>query len=167
MNSYNQRVEAFLSKIKDSSDENKCWEWTAAKDWDGYGMFWYINRNVRAARFSYQHFIGHIPKNKIVCHRCDNPSCVNPNHLWLGTPKQNTADMYKKGRASFSKGKIPTPFKKHHGLNHPRAKLTYEEIISIRNRDGKNLTGASLARKYKVSESCIYAILNGTNWKNI
>jgi hypothetical protein len=74
-----------------------CWEWVAAKDRDGYGQF-KGNGHVRAHRFSYDEFVGPIPEGLQVLHRCDNPSCVNPEHLWVGTNADNMADKCEKGR---------------------------------------------------------------------
>lgn len=78
-----------------------CWEWTGSKDKDGYGKF-SLNGDMRAHRASYVLFIGKLKNGLFVCHSCDNPSCVNPEHLWQGTPKDNITDMYKKKRHPFS-----------------------------------------------------------------
>ena len=96
-----QRVlNSFLSKYKISGD---CWLWTAGKSKDGYGYI-SVNRKSRCAhRESYKHFVGDIPKGICVCHSCDNPSCVNPDHLWLGTKGDNNRDRdtKKRGRNSI------------------------------------------------------------------
>jgi len=87
--------------------EGGCWEWSASKHRQGYGRIRLgkkEGKTVQAHRVSYELFIGEIPSEKLVCHRCDNPSCVNPDHLFLGTHKDNMIDKYKKGR----QGILPT-----------------------------------------------------------
>lgn len=85
----------FLSKVK---KENNCWIWTRCKNYFGYGLFHYKNKAEKAHRVSYELYLGKIPKNLCVLHKCDIPSCVNPEHLFLGTKKDNTQDMINKGR---------------------------------------------------------------------
>jgi|688.fasta_scaffold575188_2 hypothetical protein len=82
------------------NDVTDCWEWTAALNNIGYGMFrWASNKMRSAHRVSYELFNGPIPDGMAVCHKCDNPKCVNPKHLWVGTLKQNAQDMVAKGRS--------------------------------------------------------------------
>jgi hypothetical protein len=75
-----------------------CWQWTATTDRKGYGKLSVDNRPVSAHRLSYQWFRGPIPEGMMVCHTCDNPGCVNPSHLFLGSAKDNTDDAVTKGR---------------------------------------------------------------------
>jgi hypothetical protein len=82
------------------NDVTDGWEWTAALNNIGYGMFrWASNKMRSAHRVSYELFNGPIPDGMAVCHKCDNPKCVNPKHLWVGTLKQNAQDMVAKGRS--------------------------------------------------------------------
>jgi hypothetical protein len=85
----------FLSKIEKT---DTCWLWTGAQIPKGYGMFWYGGKLGYAHRYSYLVYKGIIPKELHVCHTCDNPSCVNPEHLWLGTNLDNRLDSKTKGR---------------------------------------------------------------------
>lgn len=87
--------------VEKIASEN-CWIWTAATDRDGYGKFQYPGPDgqvhERAHRWAYEHFVGPIPDGHVVMHRCDTPSCVNPNHLDVGTPIENNDDKIAKGR---------------------------------------------------------------------
>lgn len=79
-----------------------CWLWIGATDRDGYGKFQYRENgkqvHVKAHRWAYEHFVGEIRDGDVVMHRCDNPGCVNPNHLDTGTPRENNDDKMRKGR---------------------------------------------------------------------
>lgn len=81
---------------------NECWLWQAAVIHNGYGQFTYKYKGIKAHRFSYELYKGEIPKGMLVCHSCDVRNCVNPDHLWLGTQKDNIQDMFKKGRRIFT-----------------------------------------------------------------
>ena len=89
------QVDLFITRFK--VHPNACWIWTGSKDKDGYGLFHARPNHQKAHRFSYELFKGAIGKDLLVCHKCDNPSCVNPKHLWLGTYHDNLKDMYNKG----------------------------------------------------------------------
>lgn len=87
----------FLNKIDIPKDANKCWTWKEYKDKDGYGVY-RAGQKVKAHRYSFLLFNGFISNEQFICHHCDNPSCVNPAHLFQGSPKDNIRDCVQKGR---------------------------------------------------------------------
>ena len=96
--SYEQR---FMQKIRKI---DTCWMWVGALNSRGYGSFRFNGKSVSSHRFSYLYFKGEIPNGMIICHECDNPACVNPEHLWVGTHLDNSNDKHNKGRHVQSSG---------------------------------------------------------------
>src|SRR3990167_7108208 len=141
----------FWSKVKKTSH---CWIWTAHRNNKGYGLFG-MNKTMRSAhRVSYEFLIGEIPEKMCVLHRCDNPPCVNPRHLFLGTVAENNADMIKKGRA-----------RKVRGEKHPASKMT---DLKVRQARAMYLTGRftmrSLSEKFGISHTPMILIINRITW---
>ena len=143
----------FMSKV--SICEDGCWLWLGGKDRDGYGLLEVDGKGFRAHRLAYEHWHESIGEGLYVLHKCDNPSCVNPNHLWTGTQADNMADMYAKGRQALRRGE-----------NHGRSKLTVEQVCEIRVL-GQDCTMAELARQYKVSPRLVAKILKNELWQHV
>jgi len=141
-------IQRFWSKVA-KAGVDECWHWQGALNC-GYGTIAIGGRVMRAHRVSYILAYGQFDAALDVCHRCDNPSCVNPRHLFLGTAKDNMQDMVAKGR--------------HYGTH----KLTIEQVHTIRKRfaDAPRKWGlqVALSREYGVHETTIYRILKGKNW---
>jgi HNH endonuclease/Helix-turn-helix domain of transposase family ISL3 len=89
--------ERFRSKFE--VQENGCHNWISTIKRDGYGQFWFRGRPEKAHKAAYELFVGEIPRGKLVLHKCDNRICVNPEHLYLGTYRDNARDMFDRGRA--------------------------------------------------------------------
>jgi len=103
-------VNDFWAKV--TMTENGCWTWNLSRDKDGYGFFWWKNKQLRAHKFSWTISNGEIPTGMMVCHKCDNPSCVRPDHLFLGTGKDNIQDCLRKGRGLQGRKRNPESVRK-------------------------------------------------------
>jgi hypothetical protein len=132
-----------------------CWLWTGSLK-RRYGRFWVQGGDIRAHRYSYILHKGPIPEDLFVCHSCDVPICVNPDHLWLGTALQNNQDMHAKGRNADPLAAVP----KH-------AKLTEDQILEIRQLWKGDLTGEKIADLFKISKASVSRIVNGKAWRHV
>lgn len=154
-NKKNETLEDFMQKVY-AEPNTGCWLWAGNVDRDGYGVYLSKKANTnRAHRVSYYLHYGSINANLSILHSCDNPSCVNPQHLRMGTSLENTQDMIRKKRNVTGE--------KHHA-----SKLTEGNVRAIRDeyRAG-GVTQKQLAAKYNVSSRPIYDILRGKCWKNV
>jgi hypothetical protein len=138
---------------------NGCWEWTAAKYPAGYGVIGFVKpASPRPAhRVAWELVNGPIPEGLFVCHKCDNRACVNPDHLFLGTQKQNLADMAVKGRGT----------KSNRGEGSARSKLTTEQIIEIRRLSAEGISRAELGRRFGMRATSISRIVLRKRWWNV
>ena len=139
-----------------------CIEWMGARDKNGYGRIKPFNKKrMRVHRYSYERFIGPIPEGMFVCHHCDNPPCVNPKHLFLGTNIDNILDSSKKGRRSKNNlSGCPMEML-------PNSKLSTTDVLQIRKLLGIEIKCTQIARWYGVHSSTIYAIRDRKTWYHI
>lgn len=134
-----------------------CWSWKNNGRQNGYCYLAPVrNVGILVHRLSWIIHNGPIPDKKWVLHKCDNASCSNPDHLFVGTPKDNTQDMHKKGRAVI-----------HKGESRWNVKLNSENVLEIRRLTKEGISQSKLAKKFTVSPGTIQNIINGRSWKHI
>lgn len=140
--------------------ETGCWNWTGMiHRATGRAVASISQESFYAYRLSYTALVGPIPDGLIVCHRCDNPACINPDHLFIGTALDNSRDMWSKGR-----GRSAPPV----GADHWAAKFTDAEIVTIGTRYAAGgVTYVELAREYGVNPGCIGSIVRGETWRHV
>jgi hypothetical protein len=142
-------AERFWAKVEKT--EGGCWLWTASRHPKGYGLLSFGNRPARAHRVAWQLTNGDIPPGLFVCHRCDNPPCCNPEHLFLGTNTDNMRDASQKGRLSGGPG---------------QPKLTAEQVIGARQRH-PGVCYSALAKEFGVTFECIKNAVRGFTWASL
>lgn len=165
--------ERFWSKVHKT---DTCWLWTAHNE-RGYGRFKFDGRAQSAHRVAWQLTHGPIPKwtgqitGVCVCHTCDNPACVNPAHLRLGTQAENVADMKAKGRADRTKkargsanGTNTKPERRPRGIANGSAKLTVAEVLAIR---ADTRTQDAIASDYHIAQTSVSRIKRGLGWAHL
>lgn len=140
-------VERFWSFICPEPNSG-CWLWMGCTDKDGYGLLRVDGQNVRAHRFSYEEFVGPIGDGLLMCHKCDIPSCVNPDHLFPGDNSANQIDAAKK--------------KRHHGQ-----KLAIDDVLEIKTALRRGIHPDDLHGKYGVHVTTIYNIKAGAKWSYV
>jgi hypothetical protein len=138
-------VKRFWSRVNVLGPKD-CWEWQGGKANSGHGRFWFDGKQIPAHRAAYLIEVGEIPEGLNVCHSCDNPPCVNPRHLWLGTQAENLQDMCDKGR--------------HVGCR----KLTEDDVRAIR---ASNDSSADLAKHYGMTYHAIWAVRAHRTWRAV
>jgi hypothetical protein len=152
--------ERFWSKVDKSGGPDACWPWKAFKHPKGYGHFAIGGGRIkRAHRLAWELSSGEITNGLYVCHKCDNPACVNPAHLFLGTNQDNIADAENKGRSILKAQK---------GDKHPRHKLTEEQVKHLRMLYAEGpVNYVELAKQYGVTRSAIEHAVKRISWKGV
>ena len=143
--------------------QSGCWEWRGAKNENNYGVLGIGRRReglIKAHRCSYQIFrFVELVKDELVCHKCDNPSCVNPKHLFIGSNKDNVHDMMKKGRNSLP------PI--HNGKANKQAKIDENKVRELFYLNAQGLSSRKIASKLGISKTTVLNVLNGNIWKHV
>ena len=152
------RIERFWSKVDRSAGDDACWEWTACRNAAGYGSFPIATGKTQLAhRFIYSTVIGSIPEGHGVLHRCDNPPCVNPAHLFTGTAADNCADKIRKGREWHIRGEAVS-----------LARLTADDVATIRKRYAVGgVSQESLAAEFGVIQATISKVVRRDTWRHV
>lgn len=152
-------IKRFWEKVETSSDFSTCWEWQACTIPSGYGQFWVHRKAISSHRVAWMLVKGSIPDGMVVCHACDNPRCCNPSHLFLGTNRDNTQDMIRKGRMVIA----------HHGSESPQAKLNDMAVKRLRKLAKNAPYGfyAREARRYGVDPATIRDAVFGRTWRHV
>jgi hypothetical protein len=138
---------------------HECWEWIGSKHWTGYGQLHMPGTMGKAHRISYKIHYGNFPKELHVLHKCDNPGCVNPHHLFLGTNLDNVKDKVSKGR----QGRVYL-----NGEKCGTSKFKNEIILQIRKEYSEgNISQRKLAKKHNMTQGNIGFILRRESWKHV
>lgn len=151
---YLDDLQVRLAKRSRLNTETGCIEWIGALMHQGYGHLRWRGKVYRTHRLSYAAVNGDIPAGMFVCHKCDNPKCMNPEHLFLGTYADNSADMAQKKRSTI-------------GERNPMAKVNVATVQAIRIWGKTGMFHKKIAAKFGITREAVSLILRGERWKNI
>jgi hypothetical protein len=159
----------FWAKVDKTSTPDGCWEWTAARDRDGYGAFKVDGRMWRAPRWIFTQINGPMPDHEMTRHTCDNPPCVRPDHLVRGTVVQNAADQIERDRTTRGDRHHTRrdPGTRRRGEANGAARLTEEQVLTIRARYSEGATQVALAQEFNVSQPLVSQIIRRVAWSHI
>ena len=145
----------FWDKVDRTED---CWNWTGATNGVGYGRLGHRGKLVSAHRFSYELVYGRIPDGMLICHHCDNPGCVRPSHLFLGTNSDNIRDAHAKGR-------ITMPDRR--GELSSSSKIVESDVHEIRRLNSLGVTQELLGKMWRITQQHVSNIVTKKNWAHV
>lgn len=149
-----------LANGLDEAVDGECWNWARTTNNYGYGTLTVNGKTVFAHRLAYELGVGEVPEGMHVLHSCDNPRCINPSHLSVGTRSQNMKECSERGRA-----RIPKQI--NLGEVNGASKLTEGDVVAIRGLLSKGLSQREIAARFKVSQQTISHIKNDKKWRHV
>lgn len=165
--------DTFVKYVDMSAGPDGCWPWTGLRDPRGYGRATVKGKSYRtgrASRVMLEAKLGHPLGDLLACHTCDNPPCVNPDHLYAGTPTDNARDALDRGRMAVG------PRHWRHtaanvgqlvGSRHPRAKLVEADIVAIRNRVAAGERRSDVAKDFGITVDNVHRIVLRYSWRHV
>ena len=161
-----EQTEYFWSRVDRSGGPDACWPWMGEQSARGYGRFRINGSAFQATRIALALTLGSLDVAQMACHRCDNPPCCNPGHLFPGTTLENKTDSVRKGR--HARGDALGAAMDHRGTRNGRARLTEDQVREIRRRyQYRTVTVTALAAEYGVAFQTIHMIVSGQTWKHV
>jgi len=155
-------IKRFWSRVDKSAGPDGCWFWTASRGHGGYGAVWWNGCMTSAHRVAYRVAVGEIPSGMCVLHKCDNPLCVNPEHLFFGTQQDNLSDMTSKGRQAVGASVVT-----RRGEECNFSKLTAPQVQEIRRLDSSGVSSADISSKFGISRKYIWRIVSKKSWTHV
>lgn len=161
-------AERLWARVK--KKRNGCWEWNGARSPSGHGSMRLGKGHISTHRLSFELAYGPIPSRMFICHRCDNPPCVNPEHLFLGTPADNMRDRDSKGRGATGRrnGRHTKPECTARGEQCGRTKLTTRQVLDIREAyANERISMRALGAIYGISHTQVRYVVRGLSWAHL
>lgn len=157
-------IKRFWAKVDRTSE---CWVWKPMSPGQRYGQIWVGGRFVLAHRFAYATYVRPLAESDVVRHRCDNPRCVRPSHLLVGSHADNMADRDARGRTASGPrhGRATKPHRTARGARHGGAKLTAEIVAAIRTASAAGARHEDIGREYGVHQTTVSRIARGATWR--